>query len=857
MPETTTAQTSAKPAVDIDPPACFYLGREYDLKTKEMGKPVMYDAHWLTTHGVVVGMTGSGKTGLCVSILEEAALDSIPSIIVDLKGDLTNLFLQFPDMKAEDYKPWLDPEVAKRKKLTIDEMAEQTAATWKKGLADWYQQPERIQRLKDCADWRIYTPGSEVGRPVSILQSLSAPKGNLTREELNERVDSTTTALLGLTNITGDPLQSKEHILVANLLLNAWLKQQDMDLTKIITQIQDPPINRIGAFEVDTFYPQAERLKLAVSLNNILASPSFATWIMGEGLDFNKMMRSPDGKPRQNIFYLAHLEESQRMFFLTLLLSEFLSWTRSQSGTNSLRALLYVDEVFGYLPPHPANPPSKQPFLTLLKQARAFGVGVLLATQNPVDLDYKALTNAGTWFVGKLQTERDKARLLEGLQGVANAAGTLADKSVLDKTISALGNRVFLMNCVHEGKPRIMHTRWALSYLAGPMTREQLKRLPASALKDDGTPAPASEGKKQAITLTKEGGCSESNCPVASLPATTKFCGDCGGRLVPKMQNEEASFKREMQAQQTTNTVTEENSAPILNAGVIQYYLAALPLARQPGQTAASKLVYQPYLMGVGEVSLTNARAGVVLDRTYRLLAEAPGAGMATSWNDAQAFADGFVTAPDGGDAAWLDLPKGLNDVKRQKDLNKEFADYLYSNANETVYNNKSLSLTSEKGETHEQFIERCKATAQKEAEQEAGDMFRRKAEKEAKTKKSAAEMAQAQRDYNMLSQQGTSLIGQIFNWRKADQQAAQKTEAGKRYYDAKSQFDAAQKELNELTEKVAEITEKWKSKAFEELKEIKLAAKKSDVKVTQFGIAWVPFWKVGERLIPAFAKPN
>jgi hypothetical protein len=857
MPDTTNAQTSAKPVVDIDPPACFYLGREYDLKTKELGKPVMYDAHWLTTHGVVVGMTGSGKTGLCVSLLEEAALDSIPSIIVDLKGDLTNLFLQFPDMKAEDYKPWLDPEVAKRKKLTIDEMAEQTAATWKKGLADWYQQPERIQRLKDCADWRIYTPGSEVGRPVSILQSLSAPKGNLTREELNERVDSTTTALLGLTNITGDPLQSKEHILVANLLLNAWLKQQDMDLTKIITQIQDPPINRIGAFEVDTFYPQAERLKLAVSLNNILASPSFATWIMGEGLDFNKMMRSPDGKPRQNIFYLAHLEESQRMFFLTLLLSEFLSWTRSQSGTNSLRALLYVDEVFGYLPPHPANPPSKQPFLTLLKQARAFGVGVLLATQNPVDLDYKALTNAGTWFVGKLQTERDKARLLEGLQGVANAAGTLADKTVLDKTISALGNRVFLMNCVHEGKPHIIHTRWALSYLAGPMTREQLKRLPASALKDEGTPEPASEAKKQAITLTKEGGCTESNCPAGSLPATTKFCGDCGGRLVPKKQNDEASFKREMQAQQTTNAVTEESSAPILNAGVIQYYLAALPLASQPGQTAASKLVYQPYLMGVGEVSLTNARAGVVLDRTYRLLAEAPGAGMATSWNDAQAFADGFVTAPDGGDAAWLDLPKGLNDVKRQKDLNKEFADYLYSNANETVYNNKSLSLTSEKGETHEQFIERCKATAQKEAEQEAGDMFSKKAEKEAKTRKSADAMAQAQRDYNMLSQQGTSLIGQIFNWRKADQQAAQKSEAGKRYYDAKGEFDAAQKELNELTEKVAEITEKWKSRAFEELKEIKLAAKKSDVKVTQFGIAWVPFWKVGERLIPAFAKPT
>lgn len=857
MPDTTTAQTSAKPPVDIDPPACFYLGRDYDLKTKEMGNPVMYDAQWLTTHGVVVGMTGSGKTGLCVSLLEEAALDSIPCIIVDLKGDLTNLLLQFPDLKPDDFKPWLDPEVAKRKKMTVDEMATKTASDWKKGLADWYQQPERIQRLHDCAEWRIHTPGSEVGRPVSILQSFSAPKGKLTREELNERVESTTTALLGLTRISGDPLQSKEHILVANLLLNAWTKGQDMDLTRVISQIQDPPISRIGAFEVDTFYPKAERLKLAVALNNIIASPSFSTWILGEGLDFNKLLRSPEGKPRQNIFYLAHLEESQRMFFLTLLLSEFLSWTRSQSGTSSLRALLYVDEVFGYLPPHPGNPPSKQPFLTLLKQARAFGVGVLLATQNPVDLDYKALTNAGTWFVGKLQTERDKARLLEGLQGAANAAGTLADKDQLDKTISALGNRVFLMNCVHESKPRIMHSRWALSYLAGPLTREQLKMLPASALKDQETVSGSSETKKSSITLAKEGGCEESSCPAGTVSPTTKFCGDCGGKLVPKKQAEEADFKREIQTQTKLPDSNEAaSSAPILNTGVSQYYLKAVPLAARPGQGSASHLVYQPYLLGVGEVSMTNSRAGVVEEKTYRLIAEAPSAGMATSWGEAQAVADGFVSAPDAGDAAWLDLPKGLNDVKRLKELSKEFVDFLYNNANHTVYNNKSLSLTSEEGETHEAFLERCQKVAQEQAEKEMGDMVAKKAEKEARTRKSAADMAKAQQDYNMLAQQGTSLIGQLFNWNKSSQTEAQKAEAGRRYYDAKGEFDAAQKELNELTEKVSEIAQRWKALAFEELKEIKLAAKKSDINVVSFGICWVPHWKVGDKLIPAFAKP-
>ncbi|MFT3881959.1 MAG: hypothetical protein QM703_20175 [Gemmatales bacterium] len=387
------------------------------------------------------------------------------------------------------------------------------------------------------------------------------------------------------------------------------------------------------------------------------------------------------------------------------------------------------------------------------------------------------------------------------------------------------------------------------------MTREQLKKLPPAALKDE-APEAGSEPKKSTITLTKEGGCAEGSCPAGTLPPSTKFCGDCGGKLIPKKQAEEADFKRDIQAQRPPAAAAETaTSAPILNTGVSQYYLKALPIAATPGQSAPSKLVYQPYLLGVGEAAMTNARAGVVVDKTYRLIAEAPAAGMATAWGEAQAVADGFVTAPDAGDAAWLDLPKGLNDVKRMKDLSKEFVDFVYSNANHTVYNNKSLSLTSEDGESHEDFLERCKKTAQEEAEKEMGDMVAKKADKEAKTKKSAAEMEKAKQDYNQMAQQGTSLLGQLFNWNKSNQQEAQKAEAGKRYYDAKGEYDAASKELRELTEKVGEIAEKWKAKAFEELKEIKLAAKKTDIKVVNFGIAWVPYWKVGERLIPAFAK--
>jgi hypothetical protein len=436
----------------------------------------MYDARDLTTHGVVVGMTGSGKTGLCISLLEEAALDGIPCIIIDPKGDLTNLLLQFPELDPKDFERWLNPEDARQKGVPLADYARQLAERWRQGLAEWGQAPERIARLRQSSEWRIYTPGSEAGLPLSVLQTFAAPKGNVSREALNQKIDATTTALLGLTGIEADPVQSREHILIAQLLLHAWSKGRDLDLPELIQQIQEPPLNKIGAFDVDTFYPEKDRLKLAVALNNILAAPSFSTWVNGEALDLSRMLYAGD-KPRQLIFYVAHLEDAQRLFFLTLLLEEVLSWTRKQPGTTSLRAILYFDEVFGYLPPYPANPPTKTPLMTLLKQARAFGVGVLLATQNPVDLDYKALSNAGTWFVGKLQTERDKARLVEGLEGVAAERGTLSDRGYLETVISALGNRVFLLHDVHRGQPLLFQSRHALSFLCGPLTRERVAQL--------------------------------------------------------------------------------------------------------------------------------------------------------------------------------------------------------------------------------------------------------------------------------------------------------------------------------------------------------------------------------------------
>ncbi|MGD8732654.1 MAG: DUF87 domain-containing protein, partial [Anaerolineales bacterium] len=398
----------------------LFIGRRYDLKKSEMlEEPLLYDPDDLTTHGVVVGMTGSGKTGLCVDILEEAALQDIPALIIDPKGDIANLLLHFPDLKAEDFEPWVDPDEARRENISPSELAERISKLWNDGLDSWGIGSERIQKVMDAVDYAVYSPGSDAGIPVSIMASLEAPdlewKGN--QEAIREKISSTVTALLGLVGVEADPVQSREHILVANLFEGSWKENQDMDLTGLIGQIQDPPFKKLGALELEKFYPKDDRFKLAMQLNNLLASPSFEAWTEGVPLDIERLLWTPEGKPRHSVFYLAHLPDSERMFFVTLLLTAVEAWMRTQAGSSSLRALVYFDEALGYLPPV-AMPPSKPPLLRLLKQARAFGLGILLTTQNPVDLDYKALSNAGTWFIGKLQTERDKQRLLDGLKSV-------------------------------------------------------------------------------------------------------------------------------------------------------------------------------------------------------------------------------------------------------------------------------------------------------------------------------------------------------------------------------------------------------------------------------------------------------
>jgi hypothetical protein len=834
---------------DIELPACFYLGREYDLAShKTLNNPLMYDANDLTTHGVVVGMTGSGKTGLCINLLEEAAIDGISCIIIDPKGDLTNLLLQFPELDPTDFLRWLNPEDARQRGMPLEQYARQVADKWRSGLAEWGQEPQRIARLKASSEWRIYTPGSEAGLPLSILGTFTAPKGETAREALNQKIDATTTALLGLTGITGDPVQSREHILIAQLLLHAWTQGQDLDLQELIAQIQTPPLNKIGAFDVDTFFPEKDRLKLAVALNNILAAPSFSTWITGETLDLSRMLNAPairapsvsagsaasadaPSKPRQLIFYIAHLEDAQRLFFLTLLLEEVLSWTRKQPGTTSLRAILYFDEVFGYLPPHPANPPTKLPLMTLLKQARAFGVGVLLATQNPVDLDYKALSNAGTWFVGKLQTERDKGRLIEGLEGVAAERGTLTDKSYLETVISALGNRVFLLHDVHRGQPMLFQSRHALSFLRGPMTREQVALLMGPLKKElAGLPAqpvrarpgdPVASPAPVAIRL-----CARCRAPV---PPGNDECPGCGEALHrPAHLVEDREFKQNLQRAVPAPAVGRvEQKPPEVAEGVAQYYL---PLSG-PVMPAGAQLLYQARLLGFAEVVFHDKRRGIQQRIGYQRLAKVPAVGQAVRWVEAEKGGDTPVAGPQAG-AHWVEVPEVFQAAKKVKALEKAFADFLYDNAKLTIRENARLELVGKPGDDVLLFRERCRAAAWQEAE-----------------KSVAAEKLKYQPKFEALGAKvpesiepakgGGSLLD-IFNplkWLSNTSKAQSPPRLTARQLDSLRRLEA------DWWAKRASIFERWKQIG-EECTEIQLTPRRADVQISKFGLAWVPFWQ-------------
>jgi len=451
-------------------PRGFYLGKEVDPRTGALGARLELDPKDLLTHGLVVGMTGSGKTGLAIALIEEALKQGVPVIAIDPKGDLSNLLLLFENLDAASFAPWIDPDAARRDGKDVQTAAAEAAAAWKKGLEEWGLSAADIAEQKKCREAVIYTPGSTAGVPLNILQSLEAPSVSFdsAEEDLRDEIAGIVSGLLGLVRIEADPLRSREYILLSTLIEQAWRAGQGLTLETLIPAVADPPFEKLGALPVESVYPRKERQGLVMALNNLLASPGFETWRSGAPLDVDRMLRAADGRPRLSIVYTAHLSDEERLFVTALLLDKVKTWMRQQPGTTQLRALVYMDEIYGYFPPHPANPPTKRPLITLLKQARAQGVGVVLATQNPVDLDYKGLANMGVWMVGRLQTAQDRGRLKEGLLGAG------MDAARLEALLDATRKRVFLLHDVHRPAAVLLHSRWALSYLRGPLTRDEV-----------------------------------------------------------------------------------------------------------------------------------------------------------------------------------------------------------------------------------------------------------------------------------------------------------------------------------------------------------------------------------------------
>jgi len=826
----------------------FFLGKVFDMQAGKLTDELLqYDPADLTTHAVVTGMTGSGKTGMCVGLLEEAAIEGIPAIIIDPKGDLTNLLLHFPNLLPSDFEPWIDPEVARREGKSAAQAAQDTAENWKKGLAGWGLGPDELSLLNQSVDFAVYTPGSSAGVPVNILSSFAAPglPWEENREILREKISTIVTALLGLIGLTEiDPLKSREHILLSNILENAWSKGTSLDLTELILQTQNPPFERLGAFPVNNFFPAKDRSELAMLLNNFLASPSFEIWRDGVPLDIGSMLYSANGKPRHSIFYLSHLSENERMFFVTLLFASIESWMRTQRGTGALRALVYFDEILGYLPPV-ANPPSRPIMLRMLKQARAFGVGLLLATQNPVDVDYKGLSNAGTWFVGRLQTDQDKQRLLDGL----DSAGGGLDRSSTDKLISNLGKRTFLLHNVHAKGPKIFQTRWALNFLAGPLTRSQIPEL---------------------MKLI----------PAGTQPAVG----------APSMPVGAASVVAPAQAAQVTQTMSAPESGsttrPVVPAGVNEFFIpnnltfaAALTDSKIPAgaQVKQGGFVYRSALFAQAEVVYLARKYNLEMTRQISSLPTET-RGRLVSWED---FAwkpytrEDLTNSPLPG-ARFVALPAWLSEPKLINELQNDFIDWVYRSGTIRVRANEALKVYAGPEVSTAEFREMCSKAARDSMKAELDKVesaYKKKLDTlEAKIKRQTMEVDSqedqlGQRRMEELGKGAELLFGMLGGRKRSISSNLSKrrmtSQAKANLKEEQAELELLEKQLKDIeTEKetaLTEVEDRWAKLVDNEI-EVPVTPYKKDIYLDFYGLAWLPYYVItvdGQtREIPAFAPP-
>ncbi len=797
------------------------IGGPLDPATKDRteGSTVIGSAD-LTTHGVIVGMTGSGKTGLGVVLIEECLSAGIPTLLIDPKGDLTNLCLTFPDLAPTDFEPWVNESDVTKAGVTTAEYAGQQATTWREGLAGWGVQPERIGALRQRVEFCVYTPGSAAGRQLNLVGSLNAPKDGADPEDTADEIESYVTTLLGMMGIQADPLSSREHVLLSSLIANAWGQGRDLDLATLLGQVQQPPIRKLGVLELDQFYPAKDREAFAIRMNSLLASPGFATWMAGDPVDIEAMLHTPDGRPRCAIITTSHLSDEQRQSVTALVLAKFVTWTRRQSGSSELRALMYMDEVAGYLPPT-ANPPTKKPIMTLLKQARAFGVGVVLSTQNPVDVDYKALSNAGTWLIGRLQTERDKARLMDGL---TSASGDV-DLTALGDTISALGKRQFVLKKAGSDTPSLTTTRWAMSYLRGPLMKGEIGRLATSGLvAGDGAaqpveapPAPNQADAPQPVAVTPTEG-----APAQGAPVTTSS--------------------------------DETPVPPVIAPGIAVSYLdPAAPWSAQIGALPGPHV--QPAVVARVVLRFDDAKAAIMHNEEYEAVLfpitalPNPAEFIAVDYDDRD-----LKDAPAG------PLAYGLSKAELSKKtwwtaLQRGLADHLVRTQTVEVLANPDLKTYSRIGETPEEFAARCTEVAGAKADEQIAALQKKYETKlrAARTKFDTAASASQTQAARHEAEHGTgaqvaNMLGGLFNGRRSrtsitseyKRSAASQARVDTAYQKATTAQQAILDLEAELQSEVAEIDEKWTGLAAN-VQALQIPLAKSDVAVTDFRLVWVP----------------
>lgn len=793
-------------------PSDLHLGALLDPETGERtDRPLALAPESFTTHGVIVGMTGSGKTGLGIVLLEEVLASGRPALILDPKGDLANLALLFPELAPDDFEPWVDDAEARREGVTRQELAASTAATWSKGLGSWGIDGERIRALRDGVSLRVYTPGSTAGAPLNLVGDLQPPAG-ADAETIREAAESLASGLLTLAGIVSDPLTTPEHILLATLVERGWTSGETLSLETLIGGIQSPPFRKLGVFEVDTFVPPAARMKLALRLNGLVASPSFAAWRTGDPLDVQSLLWAPDGRPRASVVQLAHLSEPERIFVVTLLLSRAITWMRAQPGTSDLRAMIYIDELFGFAPPT-ANPPSKTPLLTLFKQARAHGLGLVVSTQNPVDMDYKLMSNAGTWMVGRLQTERDKARVIEALR---SADGSV-DVSAWDARLGALGKRQFVVKRTRSAQPELFTTRWAMSYLRGPVTRAELAALPAE-------------------TIAAEGG---GDAPAAPSQPAAQSASPAGGG--PPLADDETPLMPEIAdgvrvswldpAAPWADTLGLDGRGGRLEAGLAGRVRMVFDERRADLRHEVEwEVVFPPPLDTV-----VRPEAMEAVDYDARDFRPEPPAGARYV----------LPQAP-------LDAKSFINQVAR------DLRDRLHASLQLTLFHNPELKLYSRVGESKEQFQARCLEAAEEAADAEAAKLRARFASKidtaedqvdraEARLRELDVDVS-SRRQQELVSGAGT-LIGMFLGGRRRTRslssiasRRSQTRRTEERRRTAEDKLAAEREDVVELEARLAEeleaIWEKWKQ-ASSEIESVEVGLEKNDIDVSDLQVFW------------------